>query len=47
MTAESGQKIFSIAVLSIAVTVPPGVIGIEVTGPRQLTQDIGRKGNIP
>ena len=47
MTAQSGQIILSTAFLSTAVTVPLGVIGIKLTMPRQLTQDLGRKENIP
>ena len=38
MTAESGQVILAIAVLSIVVTAPLGAIGIKVAGPRLLTQ---------
>lgn len=39
MTAESGQVILAIAVLSIVVTAPLGAIGIKRLGPRLLTQD--------
>ena len=39
MTAESGQVILAIAVLSIIVTAPLGAIGIKGLGPLLLTQE--------
>ena len=39
MTAESGQVILAMAVLSIVVTAPLGAIGIKAAGPRLLTQE--------
>jgi hypothetical protein len=39
MTAESGQVILAIAVLSIVVTAPLGAIGIKAFGPRLLKQE--------
>ena len=39
MTAESGEVILAIAVLSIVVTAPLGAIGIKRLGPRLLTQE--------
>ena len=39
MTAESGQTILTIAVLSIVVTAPLGAIGIKFGGQRLLTQN--------
>ena len=39
MTAESGQVILAIAVLSIVVTAPLGAIGIKGLGPRLLTRE--------
>jgi len=47
MTAKSSQINLSIAVPSIAVTMPLGVIGIKLTGPRQPEQETGEKANIP
>ncbi len=39
MTVESGQVILAIAVLSIVVTAPLGMIGIKKVAPRLLTQE--------
>lgn len=44
MTAESGQVILAIAVLSIVVTAPLGAIGIRQAGPRFLEQEATSKG---
>ncbi len=40
MTAETGQSILALAVLSIVVTAPIGAIGIKVFGPKLLTKDV-------
>ena len=39
MTAESGQVILAIAVLSIVVTAPLGAIGIKAAGPHLLKRE--------